>query len=51
MTVASGNGNIFGYPGQTLWVIIYQLEEGNDRERLFLVDLNGNFIERIKFLS
>lgn len=52
MTAASGNGNQFGYPGRTCWVIIFKLESSNNPERLFLIDANsGQFLKRMRFLS
>ena len=54
MTVASGNGNVFGQPGETFWVIIYKIidKDKDDARRLFLINARtGIFFKRINFLS
>lgn len=51
LTLASGNGGIFGYAGKTLWVIVYQPAAGTSPERWFLIDAQtGAFIKRFQFL-
>lgn len=47
LTAASGNGSLVNRPGETFWVIIYQLKEGNDARRTFFVNVRTGFFKRI----